>query len=67
MAWTDLVRSEPVRVYLYSVFVAIVAALVGFGVLSGAAVPLILGIVVAVLAVPAVEKARAAVTPVDKV
>ncbi len=65
MEHLSLLSREPVRVYLYGVVGAIVALLVGVGVVSSGVAPLILAVVTAVLAVPAVEAARAKVTPVD--
>lgn len=66
MSFVDYVRSEPVRVWMYGVLVAILALLVGTGVVTGALAPLIMGVITAVLAIPAVEIARSKVTPVDK-
>lgn len=64
MSVVDLVRQEPVRVYIYGVVAAIVAALAFFGVVSGLAIPVIMAIVVAALALPSpVEVARNMVTP----
>lgn len=57
---------EPVRVYLYGVGVAVVALLVGLGVVTEDIAPLILAAVAAVLGVPAVESARRRVTPTSK-
>lgn len=54
---------EPVRVYLYSLTVALVAALVAFGVVDGDKATVVLGVAAAALSVPAVEAARSQVTP----
>lgn len=62
----SLLTREPVRMYLYTVVGAIVALLVGVGVVTAAVAPLILGVAAAALAVPVVEAARAKVTPVAK-
>lgn len=59
-------REEPVRAYLYGVFASVVAALVAAGVVTTGLLPVILAVGTAVLAVPAVEVARAKVTPVTK-
>lgn len=59
----DLIAREPVRVYLYGVLVAIVAVLVGYGVLDGSQAALWLALGSALLAVPAVEAARSRVSP----
>lgn len=65
MSVLDTLRQEPVRVYIYGLAVAIVAALVFFGVLTGAAAPVVLAIVIAAVALPSpVEAARNMVTPV---
>lgn len=66
MSLKNLSVTEPVRLYVYSVVAAVVALLVAFGVLDSNVVPVILAVVTAVLAVPAVEKARASVSPVLK-
>lgn len=62
----DLLRREPVRAYAYSAVVAIVALLAATGVVTASLVPLWLAVASAVLAVPAVEKARHDVVPVGK-
>ncbi len=59
-------RRNPVRLYLYSVTVAILLMLVTFGVIESEAMFAVLGVASAVLAVPAVEVARSKVTPVAK-
>jgi hypothetical protein len=56
---------EPVRLYVYSVVAAILAVMITYGVVDSTALPVILAAVAAVLAVPAVEKARSKVSPVD--
>lgn len=60
---SDLIAREPVRVYLYGVVAAVAALLAITGVLSAGLVPVLLSLAATVLAV---EKARAAVTPVPK-
>lgn len=62
----NLLQREPVRVYLYGLTVALVAALVAFGVVDGDKAPVILGLAAAALAVPAVETARSKVRPVKR-
>jgi len=65
MSMKDTLKREPVRKYLYSVAAAVVALLVFYGVLTAAAVPLILGLAVALLALPSpVEALRNKVSPV---
>lgn len=65
--FVDAVRSEPVRIYVYGLVSAVVALLVFMGVLTGAAVPFVIAVVVAALALPSpVEAARARVTPVER-
>lgn len=61
-----LLAEEPVRMYLYGVVAAVVALLVGVGVITAAVAPLILAVAAAALAVPAVETARAKVKPLAK-
>lgn len=58
-----LVAREPVRVYLYGVLLAGLALLVGYGVLTGEQFALWAALGAALLAVPAVEGARARVRP----
>jgi hypothetical protein len=63
----DLLRREPVRVYVYGVLAAVAALLLFYGVITAAALPVIMAVVVAALAVPSpVEAVRNRVTPVDK-
>lgn len=57
--------SEPVRTYLYPVLIAVVALLVGYGILEQEQGALWIGLGAALLGVPAVEKARSKVTPVE--
>jgi predicted membrane metal-binding protein len=65
VSFLDTLRQEPVRVYIYGLALAIIAALVFFGVVTGAAAPVIIAVVLAALAVPSpVEVARSKVTPV---
>lgn len=54
---------EPVRKYLYGLLVPLAAVLVAYGVLDGESAPLWIALATAVLGVPAVEAARASVTP----
>jgi hypothetical protein len=61
-----LIRSEPVRVYLGTLLTAVVAALAFYGVIEAEAVPVVLAVVTALLAVPTVEAARSKVTPVNR-
>lgn len=55
---------EPLRRRVYTLLLGIIAAAVAAGLLTGSAVATIPGILTIALAVPAVEKARALVTPV---
>lgn len=57
---------EPVRKYLYSLLVPVVAVLIYFGIVDNESAPLWIGLVTALLGVPAVEVARSKVTPVSK-
>lgn len=67
MGLLTLLRQEPVRVYIYSLMTAVIGLLLYLGVLTGGAVPYIVAVVVAALAVPSpVESLRNRVTPVDK-
>lgn len=61
MSWN---KTEPVRLYLYSVLVPLLAVLVVWGVVDAGDVPLYLAVLAALLGVPAVEIARSKVTPV---
>lgn len=54
---------EPVRLYMYGVLVPLASLLVLVGVLSAEAAMAGLGVAAAVLGVPAIEAARARVTP----
>ncbi len=56
--------SEPVRVYVYTLLSAVLGALVVYGVVDANAVPVIMAVVTAALAVPAVELVRSKVSPV---
>ena len=56
---------EPVRVWIYSVLVALVAVLVAYGVIDSEQAPLWIALGAAVLGVAGTEAARAKVTPVD--
>lgn len=55
--------SEPVRLYLYGVGLAVIGLLAGYGLIEGAEITLWAALLVALLGVPAVESARARVTP----
>lgn len=59
----ELLKREPVRVYLYSVLGVILAGLVGLGYVQENLSNTILQVLAVVLAVPAVEAARRKVTP----
>lgn len=58
-----ILAREPVRIYVYGVLVALLALLVGYGVIDGDAAALWLGLGVAVASVPAVEGLRSQVSP----
>lgn len=62
----DLIRREPVRVYVYGLVAALLAALGVLGYVKTDLVPVILALVAAALAVPAVEVARSKVEPTNK-
>jgi hypothetical protein len=53
--------TEPVRLYLYGIAVAAIAAAIGLGLVTESVGALIAGLVVAVLAVPTTEVVRASV------
>lgn len=55
--------NEPLRRYLYGLLAPALALLLGYGVVDGSTVAAITALVGAVLLVPAVEAARAQVTP----
>ena len=57
----QLLRREPVRVYLYSVLGAVLLLLIGIGVVTASTAALIGGVAVAVLAVPGTEALRSQV------
>lgn len=59
-----MLAKEPVRIYLYGVFGSLDTAAVVYGVLTGEEAAVWLAVAGAVLAVPAVEKARSRVRPV---
>jgi hypothetical protein len=61
----DVVAREPVRTYLYAVGVACLLVLNGYGIVADERTAL-WGNLLAVVFVPAVEAARARVTPVRK-
>jgi hypothetical protein len=58
-------RSNPVRSYLYGVGIAVEAVLVARGIITGNDAPLYVGLLTAVLGVPAVEVTRAKVIPAN--
>lgn len=62
---TKSLRSNPVRSYLYTVGLAVEAVLVGRGVITGNDAPLYVGLLTAVLGIPAVELTRAKVIPAN--
>ena len=67
MKWYEFVRQEPVRMYIYSLLAVIIGALVYFGVVTSAAVPILMGVVLTALALPSpVEMVRNRVSPVPK-
>ena len=67
MKWFDVLRREPVRAYIYSISVAVIALLVFYGVVTAAAVPIITGVIIAALAFPSpVEMLRNRVSPVTE-
>lgn len=55
---------EPVRVYVYGIVLSFMAILIAYGIVDNERAALILAAVSAIIAVPAVEKARSKVTPV---
>ena len=57
--------SEPVRLYLYGVGLAVLGLLVAYGIVAAAFLPLWVALLVALLGVPATEAARRAVRPVN--
>lgn len=59
----SLLTSEPVRVYTYTVAVAVLALLVSFGLVKSDEVQVILGVLGAVLVVGGGEAVRANVSP----
>lgn len=59
-------KSEPVRAYIYTLVVAVLAALVALGVITAAVVPIVVTLASVVLAVGGVEKVRSLVSPVSK-
>lgn len=66
MSVIDKLRSEPVRAYLYTVLVAVTGALVAYGIISADEAVVWGSLVQVILAVPAVEIARAKVSPTKK-
>lgn len=62
----QLLHREPVRLYLYGLTAAVVAALVAFGLVTGDQGAAIIGVATAAAAIPAVEAARSQVRPVRK-
>lgn len=60
----ELLKREPVRVYLYTLVTVIAGALLAFGVIAASAVPVIAGVMAALLALPSpVESLRSRVSP----
>lgn len=59
-------RYEPVRRYLYSLLAPLASVLVVYGIASETIVATWIGLVTAVLGIPAVEAARARVTPLSR-
>jgi hypothetical protein len=57
--------TEPVRAYLYPVLLAVVGVLVGYGIIEQTQAALWIALGAALLGVPAVERARSKVTPVE--
>lgn len=55
--------TEPVRLYVYGVGLAVLALLAGYGLVTARTVPLWVGVLTALCLAPAVEAARAKVTP----
>lgn len=55
--------SEPVRLYVYGVGLAVLALFVAYGLVAAEQAPLWLALLVALLGVPATESARRAVSP----
>lgn len=64
MSYISILRSEPVRMLLHPLILALVAYLVTKGILDSNTSQIVLAVVAAVLGIPAVEAARARVTPV---
>lgn len=60
---TTLHNSNPVRLYVYSLLVPVLAVLLAFGIVDATQVPLYIALGTAVLGVTATETARSAVTP----
>lgn len=58
--------TEPVRVYLYGIVLAVLLVLVAYGLLTAELVPLWAGLAAAVLLAPGIEAARNRVTPVGQ-
>lgn len=59
-------KLEPVRTYLYGLLAPVLAVLVAYGVMDEQQTAVWFAVAVAVLGIPAVEVARAKVTPVAK-
>lgn len=55
--------AEPVRLYVYGLLLAVLALLVGYGILTAELVPLWVGLVTAAVMAPGVEAARGRVSP----
>lgn len=55
-------KTEPVRLYLYSLLVPVAAVLVAYGLIESTFVPLFIAAGAALLGVPLIEAARSKVT-----
>lgn len=61
--WARWLATEPVRTRLYAVGLAVLGLSVGYGLLAETLAPLWVGLLAAMLGIPAVESARDRVTP----
>ncbi|WP_227979993.1 hypothetical protein [Nocardia spumae] len=62
----SIVHSEPVRVIVYPLLVALIGALVAKGTIDSSLGDIVTAIVAALVGIPAAEVARAKVTPVAR-
>jgi len=62
----SVVRSEPIRAILYPVLLILIGALVAKGVLTDFSSDIVIGLIGAVLGIPAAEAARSKVWPSAK-